>query len=76
MRTRSGTAALVATDPRADPTRYGLGRHGWVSISLEGRLAAERWREVEEWIRTSYTLVAPRRLARRVRDADEGADRR
>jgi predicted DNA-binding protein (MmcQ/YjbR family) len=63
-------AAIVATDPRASPTGYGLGRHGWVSISLSGRLRAARWREVEEWVRTSYTLVAPRRLARQVLDED------
>jgi predicted DNA-binding protein (MmcQ/YjbR family) len=63
-------AAIVATDPQASPTGYGLGRHGWVSISLTGRLSAARWREVEEWVRTSYTLVAPRRLARLVLDED------
>jgi predicted DNA-binding protein (MmcQ/YjbR family) len=63
-------AALVATDPRADPTGYGLGRHGWVSISLEKRPSTQRWREVEEWIRTSYTLIAPKRLARQVIDQD------
>jgi predicted DNA-binding protein (MmcQ/YjbR family) len=63
-------AAIVATDPQASPTGYGLGRHGWVSISLTGRLSAARWREIEEWVRTSYTLVAPPRLARRVLDED------
>ena len=63
-------AAVVATDPRAAPVGYGLGRHGWVSISLSGRLGSARWREVEEWIRTSYTLVAPRKLARQVLDED------
>ncbi len=63
-------AAIVATDPRASPTGYGLGRHGWVSISLAGRLSAGQWREIEEWVRTSYTLVAPRRLAHRVLDED------
>ncbi len=63
-------AAIVATDPRASPTGYGLGRHGWVSISLAGHISAGRWREIEEWVRTSYTLVAPRRLARRVLDED------
>jgi predicted DNA-binding protein (MmcQ/YjbR family) len=61
-------AAVVATDPRACPTGYGLGRHGWVSISLEGRLGTDRWREIEEWVRTSYTLIAPRALARQVID--------
>ncbi|MGO9457658.1 MAG: MmcQ/YjbR family DNA-binding protein [Acidimicrobiales bacterium] len=63
-------AAVVATDPLASPTGYGLGRHGWVSITLEKRPSKERWREVEEWIRTSYSLIAPRRLARQVVDHD------
>jgi DNA-binding transcriptional ArsR family regulator/predicted DNA-binding protein (MmcQ/YjbR family) len=63
-------AALVATDAGAVPTGYGLGRHGWVSITLGTRPTRERWREVEEWIRTSYTLVAPKRLARQVLDSD------
>ena len=61
-------AAVVATDPHASPTGYGLGRHGWVSIRLPGRMSAERWREVEEWVRISYSLVAPRRLAKQVFD--------
>lgn len=64
-------AALVATDPQAAPAGYGLGRHGWVSITLGPRPGRERWREVEEWVRTSYTLVAPKRLARKVLDEDQ-----
>jgi predicted DNA-binding protein (MmcQ/YjbR family) len=66
-------SAVVATDPRATPTGYGLGRHGWISVDLTGRLGTARWREVEEWIRTSYTLVAPKRLARRVLGEDAGS---
>ena len=31
-------AAVVATDPGAEPTGYGLGRHGWVSIQIGLRL--------------------------------------
>ena len=61
-------AAVVATDPHVTATGYGLGRHGWVSVALGPNLDAARWQEVEEWIRTSYTLVAPRRLARTVLD--------
>jgi predicted DNA-binding protein (MmcQ/YjbR family) len=57
-------------DLHATPTGYGLGRHGWVTITLTGRLGAPRWQEVEEWVETSYTLVAPRRLARQVLDRD------
>jgi predicted DNA-binding protein (MmcQ/YjbR family) len=64
--------AVVATDPRAEPTGYGLGRHGWVSIRIGDALDEPGWREVEEWVRTSYTLVAPKKLARIVLDEDSG----
>ena len=56
--------------PHVAPTGYGLGRHGWVSVTLGARLGRARWGEVEEWIRTSYTLVAPKGLARQVLDED------
>ena len=59
-------AAVCATDAAASPTGYGLGRHGWVSVALDPPVSDERWREVEEWVRTSYTLVAPKRLAKLV----------
>lgn len=62
-------AAVVATDPAVDPAGYGLGRHGWVALDLVAP-DHERWRQVEEWVRTSYSLVAPRRLARQVLDED------
>ena len=63
-------AALCATDSSAKPTGYGLGRHGWVDIVIGPDADDARWREVEEWVRTSYTLVAPKALARRVLDED------
>jgi predicted DNA-binding protein (MmcQ/YjbR family) len=62
--TKDEAAAVVASDPHVDPTGYGLGRHGWISLTLEEGASDERWQEVEEWVRTSYTLVAPKRLAR------------
>jgi predicted DNA-binding protein (MmcQ/YjbR family) len=65
-------AAVVATDPLVEPTAYGLGRHGWVQVEIRSRTSAGRWREIEEWVRTSYTLVAPKRLARLVEDLDTG----
>lgn len=64
-------AAVVATDSEVVPAGYGLGRSGWVSITLKSRPSAARWREVEEWIRTSYTLVAPKLLARQVLEQDQ-----
>jgi predicted DNA-binding protein (MmcQ/YjbR family) len=66
-------AAVVATDPAVTPTGYGLGRHGWVSVALGHRATPARWREIEEWVRTSYTLIASRRLAKLVLDRDTPA---
>jgi hypothetical protein len=39
-------------------------------VSIPNTASAKRWREIEEWIRTSYTLVAPRKLARAVLEQD------
>jgi predicted DNA-binding protein (MmcQ/YjbR family) len=55
--------AVVATDTLAQPTGYGLGRHGWVSVEIGDDADDTRWQQVEEWVRTSYTLVAPKKLA-------------
>jgi hypothetical protein len=44
-----------------------------VSITLGPQPTRERWREIEEWVRTSYTLIAPKRLARQVLDHDQPA---
>ena len=63
-------AAVVATDPDVHEAGYGLGRHGWVALDLPRNASATRWVEVTEWIRTSYTLVAPKSLARTVLDED------
>ena len=64
--------AVVASDPGATPTGYGLGRHGWVSIEV-GDADEARWEQIEEWVRTSYTLVAPKSLAKLVL-AEDGLD--
>ena len=68
--TKDEAAAVIATDPDVEACGYGLGRHGWISFSVGLRVGAARWREIEEWIRTSYTLVAPKRLARLVEEGD------
>jgi predicted DNA-binding protein (MmcQ/YjbR family) len=64
-------AAVVATDSRAEPTGYGLGRHGWVSVDVGEDADEQRWQQVEEWVRTSYTLVAPKSLAKIVLAEDD-----
>jgi hypothetical protein len=55
----------------AEPTGYGLGRFGWVTFSLTARASAARWREVEELVRTSFTMVAPKKLGHVVLDEDD-----
>jgi predicted DNA-binding protein (MmcQ/YjbR family) len=65
--------AVVATDPAASPTGYGLGRHGWVSVELPPDADDERWAEVRTHSRTSFTLVAPKRLAKLVLEEDATA---
>jgi len=70
---REEAAAVVASDPLVEPTGYGLGRAGWVSIKVAGRTSQKRWQELEEWIRTSYTLVAPKRLAQLVLEEDSNS---
>jgi predicted DNA-binding protein (MmcQ/YjbR family) len=69
-------AAVVATDPATSPGGYGLGRHGWISLTIAPDADDERWQQITEWVRTSYTLVAPRSLARKVLDTDEHRARR
>ena len=63
-------AAVVASDTDVAPTGYGLGRHGWIAVSVDDAAGDGRWQQIEEWVRTSYTLVAPKRLARLVIEED------
>jgi predicted DNA-binding protein (MmcQ/YjbR family) len=67
---KSEAEAVVATESDADPTAYGLGRHGWVNLKIAPNASEQRWVQIREWIRTSYTLVAPRKLARIVEEED------
>jgi predicted DNA-binding protein (MmcQ/YjbR family) len=68
-------AAVVATDLAAVPAGYGLGRHGWIAVTLDDAASDERIEELREWVRTSYTLVAPKKLAAVVLDEDAAARR-
>ena len=44
--------------PGAEPTSYGLGRHGWVTVPI-----AETPAELlEDWIEESYRTIATRKL--------------
>jgi len=68
---REEAEAVVATDSAAQPTGCGLGRPGWVSLTVEPGASDERWQQINEWVRTPCTLVAPRLLARLVPADDD-----
>lgn len=59
-------AALVATREGAEPAGYGLGRSGWVALELKDPLPAAEWEEIAELVETSYRLVAPKTLVRKL----------
>jgi predicted DNA-binding protein (MmcQ/YjbR family) len=52
---------------QAEPTRFFIppyfGPKGWIGVGLD---EAADWREVEAFVRRSYRLVAPKRLAKLV----------
>jgi len=41
-----------------------------VSVTIGRRPSAARWQQIEEWVRTSYTMVAPKKLAKLVLEED------
>jgi predicted DNA-binding protein (MmcQ/YjbR family) len=45
-----------------EPTHYGLGKHGWVTASVDGGRSAPV-ATFEAWLEESYRAVAPKRLA-------------
>ena len=60
--------ALLA-DARCRPAPY-LARGGW--IVLEFGAAPVDWGEVDELLRTSYCLIAPKTLARQLHEPESG----
>ena len=52
---------MIATDSRAQPTGYGLGRHGWVSVEVGDR-------------RQIQPLAASRRMGAHVVSAHDGSE--
>jgi predicted DNA-binding protein (MmcQ/YjbR family) len=56
---------LALAQPGVQPSRYGLGDSGWVTVDFAGGLPEAMLRE---WIDESYRAVAPKR---RPRDASQ-----
>src|SRR5579871_2686577 len=51
--------------PFASPTRYGLGKSGWVSCRFEGK-AKPPLDVLFAWMDESYRTIAPKRLVERI----------
>ena len=47
---------LVASDPRIERAPY-VGKHGWVTVDVSGRVG---WARIRECLETSYRLIAPK----------------
>ncbi len=59
----SHKAALAL--PFTEPTGYGLGKSGWVSVKLEPG-AQMSFGQLRDWVTESYRAVAPKTLAARL----------
>ena len=46
--------------PGVEPTRYGLGRSGWLNVPIDADGATPEL--LRDWIEESYRIVAPKRL--------------
>ncbi len=61
----------IALDlPGATPTSYGLGKHGWVSLSFDGH-APPPFALLEDWLDESYRAQAPKKLVAQFEAADD-----
>jgi hypothetical protein len=61
--------ALIAANPGKFYMPAYIGSKGWVGLHLD--VGEVDWQEVEELVRHSYRLVAPKRLAAAVHGGDE-----
>lgn len=57
--------------PEAAPTRYGLGKHGWVTIYID-QVPAEEREVLLDFVEESYRAVATKTLVKRL-DAEIAA---
>ena len=64
---KTGYQALAL--PFVEPTHYGLGRHGWVTVRLPaaGRHSVD---DLTAWVDESYRAVAPKKLVSQLEGAE------
>ena len=56
------SAAEALELPYAEPTHYGLGKHGWVTFTVDASREAPLTK-FAAWLAESYRAVAPKKLA-------------
>lgn len=62
------SAAEALELPFVEPTGYGLGKHGWVTATVDATRDAPL-ETFEAWLAESYRAVAPKRLAKQLDDS-------
>ena len=62
------SGAMATAQPWAKPTRYNLGKSGWISARFDDSMAIPE-ELLRDWLDESYRAVAPKR-ALKARDAD------
>ena len=55
------SAAEALEEPGTEPTGYGLGKHGWVTVAVDTTRDAPL-ATYEQWLAESYDAVAPKKL--------------
>ncbi len=63
------SAAAALELPFAEPTHYGLGKHGWVTAKFEPGDAVPL-DLLHEWLDESYRAVAPRAVLARLEESE------
>ena len=66
----SGAEALEL--PNVEPTHYGLGKHGWVTVTVDAVREAPLDR-FQAWVDESFRAVAPKRVVAALDAARAGA---
>jgi predicted DNA-binding protein (MmcQ/YjbR family) len=69
------SGALALKLPFAQPTGYGLGKSGWVTVDLGGTNKPP-FDMLCEWIDESYRAIAPRKLVAQLDEPGSGPEER
>jgi predicted DNA-binding protein (MmcQ/YjbR family) len=57
---------LAADLPFAEPTPYGLGKHGWVTAKIGAKEAAGAVDLLKPWIDESFRAIAPKSIVKKM----------